>query len=82
MPSAPTHPARGARDRRRVRVRGRGGRVRWDGGVSLALCTRAAGRETGYVWYVAALVAGSLVVYVTMPETRDAATMADAPALR
>lgn len=41
----------------------------------LALWARAAGRETWYFWYVAALVAASLVVYVTMPETRDAGAM-------
>jgi MHS family alpha-ketoglutarate permease-like MFS transporter len=43
----------------------------------LALWARAAGREAWYFWYVTALVAASLVVYVTMPETRDAGTMTD-----
>ncbi len=36
----------------------------------LALWARQAGRERWYFWYVAVCVAGSLVVYVRMPETR------------
>ena len=43
----------------------------------LALWARQAGREAWYGWYVTALVAGSLAVYVTMPETRDAGAMRD-----
>jgi MHS family alpha-ketoglutarate permease-like MFS transporter len=46
----------------------------------LALWARRAGREAWYFWYVTALVAASLVVYATMPETRDAGTMGDPPA--
>lgn len=46
----------------------------------LALWARQAGREGWYFWYVTALVAGSLAVYVTMPETRDEGTMAGAVA--
>ena len=38
----------------------------------LALWARQAGRERWYFWYVAACVAGSFVVYVRLPETRDA----------
>lgn len=41
----------------------------------LALWARAAGREAWYFWYVTTLVAASLLVYVTMPETRDTGTM-------
>jgi MHS family alpha-ketoglutarate permease-like MFS transporter len=37
----------------------------------LALWARQAGHEAWYFWYVTALVAASLAVYVTMPETRD-----------
>ncbi len=45
----------------------------------LALWARQAGREAWYFWYVTALVAASLAVYVAMPEPRDAGAMA-APA--
>jgi MHS family alpha-ketoglutarate permease-like MFS transporter len=43
----------------------------------LALWARQAGHERWFFWYVTALVAASLVVYVTMPETRDAGTLAN-----
>ena len=41
----------------------------------LALWARRAGHEAWYFWYVTLLVAASLLVYVVMPETRDAGTM-------
>jgi MHS family alpha-ketoglutarate permease-like MFS transporter len=37
----------------------------------LALWAKSIGHERWYYWYVTACVAASLVVYVTMPETRD-----------
>jgi MHS family alpha-ketoglutarate permease-like MFS transporter len=37
----------------------------------LALWAHSAGRERWFYWYVTACIAGSLIVYVTMPETRD-----------
>lgn len=46
----------------------------------LALWARRAGHEAWYGWYVTALVAASLAVYATMPETRDAGVMGDPPA--
>ena len=45
----------------------------------LALWARRAGHEAWYFWYVTALVAASLAVYVTMAETRDAGTMEAPP---
>jgi MHS family alpha-ketoglutarate permease-like MFS transporter len=45
----------------------------------LALWARRIGHEAWYGWYVTALVAASLAVYATMPETRDAGTLADPP---
>jgi MHS family alpha-ketoglutarate permease-like MFS transporter len=35
------------------------------------------GHETWFFWYVSACVAMSLVVYATMPETRDSGTMTE-----
>lgn len=43
----------------------------------LALWAKSMGRETWYYWYVTLCIAASLVVYVTMPETRTTTTMAD-----
>ncbi len=37
----------------------------------LALWARSVGHERWFYWYVTACIATSLVVYVTMPETRD-----------
>lgn len=39
----------------------------------VALWFKDAGVESGYYWYVSALAAVSLVVYLTMRETRDTA---------
>lgn len=39
----------------------------------LALWFKNAGMERGFYWYVSACIAASLLVYVTMPETRDGA---------
>jgi MHS family alpha-ketoglutarate permease-like MFS transporter len=37
----------------------------------LALWAKSAGHEPWFYWYVTVCIAGSLVVYATMPETRD-----------
>jgi MHS family alpha-ketoglutarate permease-like MFS transporter len=49
-----------------------GGTAEW-----LALRAKSAGHETWYFWYVTLCIAGSLVVYATMPETRDSGAMRD-----
>jgi MFS transporter, MHS family, alpha-ketoglutarate permease len=41
----------------------------------LALWFKNAGHESWYYWYVTACIAASLVVYATMPETRDSPVM-------
>jgi MHS family alpha-ketoglutarate permease-like MFS transporter len=43
----------------------------------LALWAKSIGHERWFYWYVTLCIAASLVVYVTMPETRGSATMAD-----
>ena len=43
----------------------------------LALWFKNMGHESWFYWYVTACIVASLAVYVTMPETRHAATMAD-----
>ena len=43
----------------------------------LALWAKSAGHERWFYWYVTLCIAASLGVYVTMPETRAAPTMAD-----
>ena len=43
----------------------------------LALWFKQVGHEGWFYWYVSACIAASLVVYATMPETRDSAVMAD-----
>ena len=43
----------------------------------LALWFKNMGHETWFYWYVSVCVAMSLVVYATMPETRDSGTMAE-----
>ncbi len=43
----------------------------------LALWTKNIGHERWYYWYVTLCILLSLVVYATMPETRNAVTMAD-----
>ncbi len=43
----------------------------------LALWFKNMGHEAWFFWYVTACVAMSLVVYATMPETRDSGTMAE-----
>ena len=43
----------------------------------LALWFKNMGHETWFFWYVTACVAMSLVVYATMPETRDSGTMGE-----
>jgi MHS family alpha-ketoglutarate permease-like MFS transporter len=49
-----------------------GGTAEW-----LALRAKSAGHESWYYWYVTLCIAASLVVYATMPETRDAGAMRD-----
>ena len=41
----------------------------------LALWAKSVGHESWYFWYVTLCIAGSLVVYATMPETRGTSTM-------
>jgi len=43
----------------------------------LALWFKNMGHESWFYWYVTACIVASLLVYITMPETRHAATMAD-----
>ena len=43
----------------------------------LALWAKSIGHERWYYWYVTACIAASLVVYVTMPETRAMSEMVD-----
>lgn len=43
----------------------------------LALWFKNMGHESWFYWYVTALIAMSLVVYVVMPETRDSEAMAE-----
>jgi MHS family alpha-ketoglutarate permease-like MFS transporter len=43
----------------------------------LALWAKSAGHESWYYWYVTLCIAASLVVYATMPETRDAGRMGE-----
>jgi len=43
----------------------------------LALWFKNMGHESWFYWYVTACIAASLVVYVTMPETRDSEMMRD-----
>jgi MFS transporter, MHS family, alpha-ketoglutarate permease len=43
----------------------------------LALWAKSVDHEPWYYWYVTACIAASLVVYVTMPETRMSSAMAD-----
>ncbi len=43
----------------------------------LALWFKNMGHETWFYWYVTACIVASLMVYVTMPETRRSANMAD-----
>ena len=43
----------------------------------LALWFKNMGHESWFYWYVTTCIVASLAVYVTMPETRHAATMAD-----
>jgi MHS family alpha-ketoglutarate permease-like MFS transporter len=43
----------------------------------LALWAKSIGHERWFYWYVTACIAGSLAVYVAMPETRTSPVMAD-----
>ena len=43
----------------------------------LALWAKSVGHESWYYWYVTLCIAASLVVYATMPETRDAGEMCE-----
>jgi MFS transporter, MHS family, alpha-ketoglutarate permease len=43
----------------------------------LALWAKSVGHESWYYWYVTLCIAASLVVYATMPETRDAGEMSE-----
>ena len=43
----------------------------------LALWAKSAGHERWFYWYVTACIAASLVVYVTMPETRRSGVMGE-----
>ena len=43
----------------------------------LALWAKSIGHERWYFWYVTACIAVSLVVYVTMPETRATSRIVD-----
>jgi MHS family alpha-ketoglutarate permease-like MFS transporter len=43
----------------------------------LALWVKSIGHETWFYWYVTACIAASLVVYVTMPETRTSSAIVD-----
>ena len=43
----------------------------------LALWFKNMGHESWFYWYVTACIVGSLLVYATMPETRDSKTMLD-----
>ncbi len=45
----------------------------------LALWFKNMGHETWFYWYVTTCIVASLIVYVTMPETRRTANMADSP---
>lgn len=45
----------------------------------LALWAKRAGHEAWFYWYVTGCIAASLVVYATMPETRDAGEMPVSP---
>ena len=45
----------------------------------LALWFKNMGHETWFYWYVTTCIVASLIVYVTMPETRRSANMADSP---
>lgn len=43
----------------------------------LALWAKSMGHESWFYWYVTACIAASLLVYLTMPETRTSSTMTD-----
>jgi MHS family alpha-ketoglutarate permease-like MFS transporter len=43
----------------------------------LALWAKSVGHESWYYWYVTLCIATSLIVYATMPETRDTGVMGD-----
>jgi MHS family alpha-ketoglutarate permease-like MFS transporter len=44
----------------------------------LALWAKSIGHEPWFYWYVTACIAASLIVYATMPETRDTSAIVDA----